>query len=83
VAFFPRLVAGSIERAANLLPQIAKPRRIKLEQVTTGFFLILWGYFKKVVVADNCALIVEQLFHPQQRLFCWPEKWKAQDSQCY
>jgi D-alanyl-lipoteichoic acid acyltransferase DltB (MBOAT superfamily) len=63
VAYFPQLVAGPIERAANLLPQIAKPRRIKIEQVNTGFFLILWGYFKKVVVADNCALIVEQVFN--------------------
>jgi D-alanyl-lipoteichoic acid acyltransferase DltB (MBOAT superfamily) len=62
VAFFPQLVAGPIERAANLLPQFAEPRRIKAEQINAGLFLILWGYFKKMVVADNCGIIANQIF---------------------
>jgi D-alanyl-lipoteichoic acid acyltransferase DltB (MBOAT superfamily) len=63
VSFFPQLVAGPIERARNLLPQVASPRRITVEHVNTGLFLILWGYFKKVVVADNLALIANGVFN--------------------
>ena len=63
VALFPQLVAGPIERAANLLPQITKPRSIKLAQVNAGLFLILSGYFKKVVVADNCGAIANEIFN--------------------
>jgi D-alanyl-lipoteichoic acid acyltransferase DltB (MBOAT superfamily) len=55
-------VAGPIERAINLLPQIQTRRHIKIEQVNAGLFLILWGYFKKVVVADNCGLIADEIF---------------------
>ena len=62
VAFFPQLVAGPIERARRLLPQIAKPRRIDRDQVGAGLWLVLWGYFKKVVIADNMALIVNPVF---------------------
>jgi alginate O-acetyltransferase complex protein AlgI len=62
VAFFPQLVAGPIERAANLLPQFARPRYIRVEQVNAGLFLILWGFYKKVVIADNVALIADQIF---------------------
>jgi len=63
VAFFPQLVAGPIERAANLLPQFARPRHIRVEQVSAGLFLILWGFYKKVVIADNVALIADQIFN--------------------
>ncbi len=63
VAFFPQLVAGPIERAANLLPQIAKPRRLDTDQIYAGLYLVLWGYFKKVVVADNLARIADQVFN--------------------
>jgi alginate O-acetyltransferase complex protein AlgI len=63
VAFFPQLVAGPIERAANMLPQIENPRRISLEQLNTGLFLILWGYFKKVYVADNVGAIADKIFN--------------------
>lgn len=63
VSFFPQLVAGPIERAGNLLPQIACPRRIRLDQINTGVFLILWGYFKKVVVADNMGMIADLIFN--------------------
>lgn len=63
VAFFPQLVAGPIERAINLLPQIQAARHIDVERIYTGLFLILWGYFKKLVIADNCgAEIVEPVF---------------------
>ncbi len=63
VAFFPQLVAGPIERARNLLPQISKPRHVTAAAVDSGLFLILWGYFKKVVIADNAALISNQVFN--------------------
>ena len=62
VAFFPQLVAGPIERAGRLLPQIARPRRIKASQFDAGVWLILWGYFKKVVIADNVAGISDAVF---------------------
>ena len=60
VAFFPQLVAGPIERATHLLPQIQKPRRIESSQVRTGLSLILWGFFKKLFVANNLAILVNQ-----------------------
>ena len=63
VSFFPQLVAGPIERAVNLLPQVSHPRKIKKSQVNAGIFLILWGYFKKVVIADNMAVIAAQIFN--------------------
>lgn len=63
VAFFPQLVAGPIERAKNLLPQVEKPRNITMEQINVGIYLILWGYFKKVVVADNCGRIADLVFN--------------------
>jgi D-alanyl-lipoteichoic acid acyltransferase DltB (MBOAT superfamily) len=59
VAFFPQLFAGPIERAQNLLPQIMHARPIRLRAVEHGFFLIAWGLFKKLVVADNLAGIVD------------------------
>lgn len=62
VAFFPQLVAGPIERATNLLPQILKKRRFNSNQATQGLRLILWGMFKKVVVADNLAPMVDDIF---------------------
>lgn len=62
VAFFPQLVAGPIERATNFLPQISSLRKISLAQVNAGIFLILWGYFKKLVVADNVANIANPIF---------------------
>jgi alginate O-acetyltransferase complex protein AlgI len=63
VSFFPQLVAGPIERATNLMPQILRPRRIQASQVNAGLFLILWGYFQKVVIADNLALLANQVFN--------------------
>ena len=62
IAFFPQLVAGPIERATNLLPQFLKKREFNYNNATDGMRLILWGLFKKIVVADNCALFVDQVF---------------------
>ncbi len=62
VSFFPQLVAGPIERASNLLPQFARKRVFDPTQATDGLRLILWGLFKKVVVADQCARYVDQVF---------------------
>ena len=65
VSFFPQLVAGPIERATNLLPQFYKKRRFNYQQATDGLRQILWGLFKKIVIADNCAIIVNQVFDNQ------------------
>ncbi len=62
VAFFPQLVAGPIERATSLLPQFQKQRIFDTQFAMSGFYLIIWGLFKKVVVADNCAFFVNQIF---------------------
>ena len=62
VSFFPQLVAGPIERATNLLPQFAKPRTFDYDTGVDGMRQILWGLFKKMVVADNCAVYVDQVF---------------------
>lgn len=63
VSFFPLLVAGPIERAAHLLPQIEKERRFSYFESVDGLRRILWGLFKKVVIADNCAVYVNQIFN--------------------
>ena len=55
VSFFPQLVAGPIERATNLLPQFYKKRNFRYAKVVDGLRQILWGLFKKIVIADNCA----------------------------
>jgi len=62
VSFFPQLVAGPIERATNLLPQFNKKREFKESQAVDGLRQILWGLFKKMVIADNCAVFVNQVF---------------------
>lgn len=62
VSFFPQLVAGPIERAKRLLPQIQTPRVWNLNQVQEGSFLVLLGYFKKVFVADNIGEIVNSIY---------------------
>jgi D-alanyl-lipoteichoic acid acyltransferase DltB (MBOAT superfamily) len=66
VAFFPQLVAGPIERASNLLPQFFKKREFVYKQGSDGMKLILWGLFKKMVIADNCALVVNPIFENYQ-----------------
>lgn len=62
VAFFPQLVAGPIERARNLLPQMLSKRTIKLDQFYEGGYLFFWGLFLKVFIADNLANIVTPIF---------------------
>ncbi len=62
VSFFPLLVAGPIERATHLLPQIVRKRNFKYSQCVDGLRLILWGFFKKVVIADTLAETVDQIF---------------------
>ena len=62
LSFFPQLVAGPIERATNLLPQFQKKRRFDYATAVDGMRQILWGLFKKIVVADNCATYVDTVF---------------------
>lgn len=62
VSFFPLLVAGPIERATHLLPQIKKPRTFDYSRAVDGMRQILWGLFKKVVIADNCATFANDIF---------------------
>jgi D-alanyl-lipoteichoic acid acyltransferase DltB (MBOAT superfamily) len=64
VAFFPQLVAGPIERAVSLLPQIEKTRSVSWEKLRSGSWLILWGLFKKVVIADNLFRLVDGVYAP-------------------
>ena len=63
VSFFPQLVAGPIERATNLLPQFYRKRQFHYSQAVDGCRQILWGLFKKVVIADNCAEYANQIFN--------------------
>ena len=62
LSFFPQLVAGPIERATNLLPQFQRKRTFDYTQAVDGMRQILWGLFKKIVVADNCATYVDHVF---------------------
>jgi D-alanyl-lipoteichoic acid acyltransferase DltB (MBOAT superfamily) len=64
VAYFPHLVAGPILRASLLLPQIERPRTITRQQITEGLWLIGWGCFQKMFVADNLAPLVDTVFGP-------------------
>jgi D-alanyl-lipoteichoic acid acyltransferase DltB (MBOAT superfamily) len=63
VSFFPLLVAGPIERATHLLPQIQKKRTFDYVKAVDGLRQILWGLFKKVVIADQCAVYANQIFN--------------------
>lgn len=62
VSFFPQLVAGPIERATHLLPQITSPRRISVNAVKVGLWLVVLGYYQKLLIADNLAGIVNTIF---------------------
>ena len=68
VSFFPQLVAGPIERASNLLPQFSQQRVFKYSEAKAGLKQILWGLFKKIVIADNCAIYVNQIFGESDHL---------------
>ena len=62
VSFFPQLVAGPIERAKNLLGQFLKPRAFDYDEARDALRQILWGFFKKIVIADRCASFVDSIF---------------------
>ena len=62
MSFFPQLVAGPIERAKDFLPQVLKQRRLETEMFSDGCRQVLWGFFKKLVVADNCAIVVNDIW---------------------
>lgn len=62
ISFFPQLLAGPIERASHMLPQFSKRRVFDYEMAREGIWLVIWGLFKKVVIADNCSVIVNRIF---------------------
>ena len=62
VSFFPQLVAGPIERASSLLPQFEQPRRFDYALAVDGLRQMLWGFFKKMIVADGCAVYVDRVY---------------------
>ncbi|MDR2791545.1 MAG: MBOAT family protein [Tannerellaceae bacterium] len=68
ISFFPQMMAGPIERATNLLPQFLRPRTFDCDAATDGLRQILWGFFKKVVIADNCATYVNVIFEHHEGL---------------
>lgn len=72
VLYFPHLVAGPIQRAASLLPQVIEPRHVTAAHVAAGLHLIFWGYFKKVFIADNLAPYVNQVFNSSH-----PDGWQT------
>ncbi len=63
VSFFPQLVAGPIERSENLLPQLHKSNKFDYNRVTDGLVLMAWGFFKKLVISDGAALIVNAVYN--------------------
>lgn len=75
VAFFPQLVAGPIERAKSLLPQIQRPRQVLKSDIHEGFYLILWGLFKKIYIADHLALIVDPYFNGELGVLSGLDLW--------
>jgi D-alanyl-lipoteichoic acid acyltransferase DltB (MBOAT superfamily) len=62
ISFFPHLVAGPIQRASFLLPQVEGERRFSVPKATSGFYLMVWGFFKKLVIADNVGVIANKVF---------------------
>ena len=62
ISFFPHLVAGPIQRASYLLPQVEGERRFSLAKAASGFYLMAWGFFKKLVIADNVGVIANKVF---------------------
>ena len=63
VSFFPQLVAGPIEKASNLLPQFSESKLFNYERVRSGLLLIVWGIFKKVVIADRIGVFVSEVYN--------------------
>lgn len=71
ISFFPQLVAGPIERATNLLPQIQSKRTFDYGQAVDGIEQIVWGLFKKMVVADQCAILVNSIWNDYANQNSW------------
>ncbi|HEX9151874.1 MAG TPA: MBOAT family O-acyltransferase, partial [Flavobacterium sp.] len=67
VMFFPQLVAGPIERPQNILPQFHIKQYLNYEDLTAGFRLMLWGFFKKIVIADRLAVYVDSVYNNAER----------------
>ena len=67
ISFFPQLVAGPIERATNLLPQFQNKRKFNYDTAMEGMRQILWGLFKKLLIANNCAYAVDSVFYLHSR----------------
>ncbi|NMD37275.1 MAG: MBOAT family protein [Christensenellaceae bacterium] len=63
VSFFPTLLSGPIERSYNLMPQFDEPRNFDYNRAREGFIMLLWGYFKKVVIADRLAPYVDHIYN--------------------
>ena len=63
ISFFPQLVAGPIERATHLIPQVLSPRKVTWDGIHVGMFLVMVGLFKKVVIADNLGLVADEVFN--------------------
>lgn len=66
ISFFPLILAGPIERANNLLKQFCKKREFNYNEAADGMRQILWGLFKKIVIADNCAILVNEIFNKHE-----------------
>ena len=62
VSYFPKLVAGPIERSKHLLPQLRSFSNIKYDNLRSGLLLMLWGFFKRIVIADRIAVIVNTVY---------------------
>jgi alginate O-acetyltransferase complex protein AlgI len=68
VAYFPQLQAGPIERARQIIPQLSRPRKLSIDQVSRGLFLIAMGFFKKIAIADGVSPVVDQIFNSSGRV---------------
>jgi len=66
ISFFPQLVAGPIERASTLLPQFEQTRKFSADRTASGISLLAWGLFKKLVIADNVGMMVDNIFSTAQ-----------------
>lgn len=71
ISFFPQLVAGPIERSGKLMKELEKPVRFLFENARDGLYLMLWGYFLKVVIADRLALFVDTVYGEPERFGGW------------
>jgi alginate O-acetyltransferase complex protein AlgI len=63
VSFFPTIISGPVERASHMLPQFQSKRKVTATTINEGLWLMLWGFFQKLVIADNVAIIVNQVFN--------------------